>query len=191
MLQISVLNLFVQFKARFPNMVVGEITRRKMRNALEKGITADQVRNPLMMSSLLLRSSKVPAVILLCYRLLTCQIIAYLTVHAHPQMHKNNPLLPVTVQDQLRLYETELHRVVHSPAGHLYADFSSIQEYTMALAYAKQLDVVLWDSGEAVKGAGGGGSFFVTAEGHGAIKGYVAGLEAEINGGGQGGDGYS
>lgn len=42
-LQISVLNLFVQFKARFPNMVVGEITRRKMRGALEKGISADQV----------------------------------------------------------------------------------------------------------------------------------------------------
>lgn len=47
-LQISVLNLFVQFKARFPNMVVGEITRKKMRNALEKGITADQVSKPLL-----------------------------------------------------------------------------------------------------------------------------------------------
>lgn len=43
-LQISVLGLFVQFKARFPNMVVGEITRAKMKGALEKGITADQVR---------------------------------------------------------------------------------------------------------------------------------------------------
>lgn len=45
LLQIAVLNLFVQFKARFPDMVVGEITRGKMKGALEKGITADQVRD--------------------------------------------------------------------------------------------------------------------------------------------------
>jgi transcription initiation factor TFIIH subunit 4 len=45
LLQIAVLNLFVQFKARFPDMVVGEITRGKMKGALEKGITADQVRS--------------------------------------------------------------------------------------------------------------------------------------------------
>ncbi|KAL7409438.1 transcription factor Tfb2-domain-containing protein [Mrakia frigida] len=194
-LQISVLNLFVQFKARFPNMVVGEITRRKMRNALEKGITADQ-------------------------------IISYLTVHAHPQMHKNNPLLPVTVQDQLRLYETELHRVkttdgsffhsfflfAHSlvltlsllpspffssptlahptslvlpfPSGHLYSDFTSLQEYTMALAYANQLNVVVHDLGKERM------MFFVTTEGHGAIKSYVSGLEAELNALDGGGGGW-
>lgn len=45
LLQIAVLNLFVQFRARFPDMVVGEITRAKMKGALEKGITADQVRS--------------------------------------------------------------------------------------------------------------------------------------------------
>lgn len=51
LLQIAVLNLFVQFKARFPDMVVGEITRGKMKGALEKGITADQVRELLRLPS--------------------------------------------------------------------------------------------------------------------------------------------
>lgn len=43
-LQIAVLNLFVQLQSRFRNMVAGVITRDSVRNALLKGITADQVR---------------------------------------------------------------------------------------------------------------------------------------------------
>ena len=39
------------------------------------------------------------------------QIIAYLTHHAHPQMYKNEPLLPITVSDQIRLWEREQNRV--------------------------------------------------------------------------------
>ena len=42
-LQIAVLNLFVQLQSRFQNMVAGVITRDSVRNALIKGITADQV----------------------------------------------------------------------------------------------------------------------------------------------------
>lgn len=43
-LQIAVLNLFVQLQSRFRNMVTGLITRDSIRNALMKGITAEQVR---------------------------------------------------------------------------------------------------------------------------------------------------
>ncbi|KAF8713530.1 hypothetical protein AX14_012955, partial [Amanita brunnescens Koide BX004] len=39
------------------------------------------------------------------------QIISYLITHAHPQMRKNNPLIPVTVQDQIRLWELEKNRL--------------------------------------------------------------------------------
>lgn len=42
-LQIAVLNLFVQLQARFQNMVTGVISRESVRNALVKGITADQM----------------------------------------------------------------------------------------------------------------------------------------------------
>lgn len=42
-LQTAVLNLFVSLKYRFPNLVVGSITRDSVRRALSNGISADQV----------------------------------------------------------------------------------------------------------------------------------------------------
>ena len=42
-LQIAVFNLFVNLKSRFPNLVVGAITRDSVKKALANGITADQV----------------------------------------------------------------------------------------------------------------------------------------------------
>lgn len=133
-LQTAVLNLFVTMKYRFPNLVVGMLTRESVRKALSNGITADQ-------------------------------IISYLTVHAHPQMRKNNPLLPVTVQDQVRLWELERNRL-KSAQGFLYKDFASQADYDYVLAYAKQLGVVLWEN--AVKR-----SFFGTLEGHANIRGFI------------------
>lgn len=43
-LRTAVLNLFVSLKYRFPNLVVGSITRDSVKKALNNGITADQVR---------------------------------------------------------------------------------------------------------------------------------------------------
>lgn len=43
-LRIAVLNLFVSLKSRFPNLVVGVITRDSVKSALANGITAEQVR---------------------------------------------------------------------------------------------------------------------------------------------------
>jgi len=45
-LQTAVLNLFVSLKYRFPNLVVGSITRDSVKKALMNGITADQVPLP-------------------------------------------------------------------------------------------------------------------------------------------------
>ena len=39
------------------------------------------------------------------------QIISYLHSHAHPEMRKNTPTLPVTVIDQIRLWEMERNRL--------------------------------------------------------------------------------
>lgn len=43
-LEIAVLNLFITMKYRFPNLVVGMLTRESVRKALSNGISADQVR---------------------------------------------------------------------------------------------------------------------------------------------------
>jgi len=42
-LQIAVLNLFITLKSRFPNLVIGMITRESIKDALHNGITAEQV----------------------------------------------------------------------------------------------------------------------------------------------------
>ncbi|KAI0710183.1 transcription factor Tfb2 [Earliella scabrosa] len=133
-LQIAVLNLFVTLKSRFPNLVVGAITRDSVKKALTNGITADQ-------------------------------IISYLITHAHPQMRKNKPLLPVTVQDQIRLWELEKNRV-KSQEGYLYTAFASQADYEYVLNYAKQLDVVLWENASRR-------CFFGSVEGHANIRGFI------------------
>jgi transcription initiation factor TFIIH subunit 4 len=76
-LQTAVLNLFVSLKYRFPNLVVGSITRDSVKKALMNGIKADQVTYRDFVS---------------CFRLtliVNRQIISYLITHAHPQMRKN------------------------------------------------------------------------------------------------------
>ncbi|KAG6866872.1 hypothetical protein C0991_008809 [Blastosporella zonata] len=150
-LQTAVLNLFVSLKYRFPNLVVGSITRDSVKKALNNGISADQ-------------------------------IISYLITHAHPQMRKNvsnlwpsnvdslrfpeqNPLLPVTVQDQIRLWELERNRL-KSSEGYLYTSFTSQADYELVLNYAKELDVVLWENS-------GKRCFFGSMEGHANIRGFI------------------
>ncbi|KAF8629954.1 hypothetical protein AX17_005520 [Amanita inopinata Kibby_2008] len=133
-LQTAVLNLFVSLKYRFPNLVVGSITRDSVKKALMSGISADQ-------------------------------IISYLITHAHPQMRKNNPLLPVTVQDQIRLWELEKNRL-RSDEGYLYTAFASQADYEYVLKYAKELEVVLWENPTKR-------CFFGSLEGHANIKGFI------------------
>jgi len=133
-LQTAVLNLFITMKSRFPNLVVGTVTRDSVKKALSSGITADQ-------------------------------IIRYLSTHAHPQMRKNNPLIPVTVQDQIRLWELERNRL-KSQEGYLYTAFASQADYEFVLRYAEQLRVVLWKNNAKR-------SFFGTLEGHSNIRGYI------------------
>ncbi|VDB84710.1 unnamed protein product [Peniophora sp. CBMAI 1063] len=133
-LQTAVLNLFVNMKARFPNLVVGMITRESVRRALTNGITAEQ-------------------------------IISYLTTYAHPQMRKYNPLIPVTVQDQIRLWELERNRM-KSDDGYLYTDFSSQGDYELLLDYAKRQGFVLWESAPRR-------AFVGRASGHASIKSFV------------------
>ncbi|CUA72646.1 RNA polymerase II transcription factor B subunit 2 [Rhizoctonia solani] len=133
-LQTSVLNLFVALRSRFPNLVVGHITRESVKRALAKGISAEQ-------------------------------IISYLETHAHPQMRRQNPLLPVTVQDQIRLWEMEQNRVQEAE-GYLYTEFGSQADYDLVLRYAKEINLVLYESARDRQ-------FFAKADGHALIRQYI------------------
>ncbi|KAJ3134534.1 RNA polymerase II transcription factor B 52 kDa subunit [Physocladia obscura] len=69
------------------------------------------------------------------------QITQFLANHAHSEMKK---VLPNTVVDQIRLWESERKRAV-AHASHLYSDFGRIQDYLEVLS---ELGYVLWNSDE-------------------------------------------
>ena len=113
LLQIAILQLFARFSTRYPNMVAGKITRESIRRAVGMGITSDQ-------------------------------IISFLTTHAHPQMRlKNNPVLPPTVVDQIRLWQIEGERM-KATTGFLFKEFVSAAEFEAPCRYAEEIGVLVW-----------------------------------------------
>ncbi|RKP09597.1 transcription factor Tfb2-domain-containing protein [Thamnocephalis sphaerospora] len=93
------------------------------------------------------------------------QMIAYLTTHAHPYMRKQVPTLPLTVVDQIRLWELEKNRM-QPKQGYLYQQFARQQDYDTVLQYAEELGVVLWHS-RAKR------MLVVTQDGHVQVRAYV------------------
>ncbi|ODV91702.1 hypothetical protein CANCADRAFT_20913 [Tortispora caseinolytica NRRL Y-17796] len=73
------------------------------------------------------------------------QIILYLTVHAHPQMLRNDPVLPGTIADQIKLWQLEKERMT-TTQGYLFKDFSGPREYEIAARYATEIGVLTWQN---------------------------------------------
>lgn len=94
------------------------------------------------------------------------QIIAYLSHHAHPQMWTQHPLLPVTVTDQIRLWERERNRI-SGEEGRLYEGFSSFADYELVRDYAIQQSVLIYHNDESRL-------LFVTAAGHEVMRDFIS-----------------
>lgn len=119
-LEIAVLNLFITMKYRFPNLVVGMLTRESVRKALSNGISADQVRyrfitRPVMifngcdvLDHQLSNDARSPTNAEECNRLTNSVVAVHISL---TYVIAQNPLLPVTVQDQIRLWELERNRL--------------------------------------------------------------------------------
>ncbi len=82
------------------------------------------------------------------------QIISFLTTHAHPQMAKNQPILPPTVVDQIRLWQLEGDRM-KATVGFLFTGFNTKADFDAPCRYAEEIGVLVWKN-EAQK------KFFVT-----------------------------
>lgn len=76
------------------------------------------------------------------------------------------PLLPVTVLDQIRIWENDKNRV-RSAEGFLYEDFKSDADFAMVRDYAASLEVVLWESEPKAR------KLFVSADGHESVKAFI------------------
>jgi len=82
------------------------------------------------------------------YGITSDQIIRYLAVNAHEEMHRhaaNNgrpgQVLPPTVVDQIRLWQMENERMT-STKGFLFKDFDSAREYEDLVKYADEVGVL-------------------------------------------------
>ncbi|KAJ0174375.1 hypothetical protein K1T71_010521 [Dendrolimus kikuchii] len=120
-LQVALLGLFTELVYRFPNLVVGVLTRESVRQALRGGITAEQ-------------------------------IIHYLEQHSHSQMLKSETggikstsMLPPTVVDQIRLWESERNRFTYTE-GVVYNQFLSQADFVVLRDYARQQGVLTWQN---------------------------------------------
>ncbi|KAJ9099238.1 hypothetical protein QFC21_004118 [Naganishia friedmannii] len=145
-LQIAILNLFVDIRVRYPNLIVGKLERDTVKRAMEEGITASQ-------------------------------IISYLSTHAHPQMQKNNPLLPITVVDQLHLWDKERNRLDTNEGvlfklrqKHLYED---------AVSHAKTLGSLIYHAESNRPSQGFVGNVFVATFAAGPMRDYLNTRRAE------------
>lgn len=103
------------------------------------------------------------------------QIISYLSSRAHPQMKAlatttnpssrssaENPLLPTTVVDQIRLWEHERRRIVTAEC-YLYDEFSSEHDFELVREYAREVGGLLWEDGKRRR-------LGVSAEGQGQVR---------------------
>lgn len=99
-----------------------------------------KTRYPNMLTATLTKSSIQRAIAM---GITADQIVSYLSTHAHPIMRRNNPVLPPTVVDQVRLWQLEGERM-KATSGFLIRDLNLADEYSRAVGYAETLGVLVW-----------------------------------------------
>jgi transcription initiation factor TFIIH subunit 4 len=116
-LQLALVGMFTDFLFRFPNLVVGVITRDSIRQALRTGITAEQIITFLHMH-------------------------AHQTMKASGSSSHS---VPPSVVDQIRLWEMERNRLTYSESV-LYNQFLSQRDYEVVRDYAQGIGVLAHSS---------------------------------------------
>ena len=161
-LEIAILNLFVQMKTRFSNMVCGQITRESIRNALYNGITSDQIIKFLethahpQMKALAKEKLDKKVEFDASHNINTAGGAPQSKTDGTISQHKLE-VIPPNVVDQIKLWQLELDRI-QTVEGYLFKDFANQQEYDMLSNYATELGVLVW--GDKAKR-----KFFVTKDG--------------------------
>ncbi|GMT24388.1 hypothetical protein PFISCL1PPCAC_15685, partial [Pristionchus fissidentatus] len=90
------------------------------------------------------------------------QIISFLKTNSHPESANSALPIPITVSDQIRLWEDERKRLLYQDAT-LYSGFESEKEYEDVLSFAEREDILLLaDSSRK--------NVVVTSEGHEKVK---------------------
>lgn len=118
-LQVALLGLFTELLYRFPNLIVGVMTRDSVRQAFRGGITAEQIISYLEQHA-----------------------------HPNMLTKENTSintesLLPPTVVDQIKLWENERNRFTFTE-GVAYNQFLSQSDFITLRDYAQSINVLMW-----------------------------------------------
>lgn len=119
-LQVAVLGLFTELLYRFPNLVVGVLTRDSVRQALRGGITAEQIVSYL-------------------------EQYAHPNMKLTESAIKSKSSLPPTVVDQIKLWELERNRFTYTE-GVVYNQFLSQADFVTLRDYALSISVLVWQN---------------------------------------------
>lgn len=152
-LEIAILNLFVNLRTRFSNMVSGQITRESIRNALYNGITSDQVIN-------FLETHAHPQMRALAKEKLDKKVEFEASNNINTASSSNQhklEILPPTVVDQIKLWQLELDRI-QAFEGYLFKEFANQQEFDVLCNYASDVGVLIWSDKTKMR-------FFVSKDG--------------------------
>uniref|UniRef100_A0A914H4A1 General transcription factor IIH subunit 4 n=1 Tax=Globodera rostochiensis TaxID=31243 RepID=A0A914H4A1_GLORO len=117
-LQLAILSTFTQILYRFQDIAIGVLSRDSIRRALQTGITARQITQ-------------------------------YLTanmrqLHARNSSRASDPVVPVTVVEQIYLWEQERKRFT-SDNGTLYSNYDSEADFVAMRDFAREAGLSLWD----------------------------------------------
>lgn len=162
-LEIAILNLFVSMKTRFANMVMGQITRESIRNALYNGITAEQIIRFLethahsQMRSLAKEKLDKKIEFDASHNINTAGGAPQSKSMDSGVAQHRLEILPPNVVDQIKLWQLELDRI-QTFDGFLFKDFKDQNEYEILCNYATEVGVLLWSDKSKLR-------FFVTPDG--------------------------
>lgn len=171
-LEIAILNLFVSMKTRFANMVMGQITRESIRNALYNGITADQIIR--FLETHAHSQMRTLAKEKLDKKIEFDASHNINTAGGAPQSKSMDSgvaqhrleILPPNVVDQIKLWQLELDRI-QTFDGYLFKDFKDQNEYDILCNYATEVGVLLWSEKAKLR-------FFVTADGMSQVADFAS-----------------
>ncbi|XP_055531849.1 general transcription factor IIH subunit 4 [Wyeomyia smithii] len=119
-LQVALLGLFTELLYRFPNLVVGVLTRDAVRQAFRGGITAEQIIS-------YLEQHAHPTML-----------------NTEHTVNTKSPL-PPTVVDQIKLWENERNRFTYTE-GVVYNQFLSQGDFNTLRDYAQSIGVMIWQN---------------------------------------------
>ncbi|VDN52714.1 unnamed protein product [Dracunculus medinensis] len=137
-LQLAILSTFTEMIYRFNDISIGVLTRESARRAFQVGITASQIIS-------FLRNNAHPV-----------------TLSAEASSNGTVQCVPVTIADQLRLWEDERQRLTYFSAT-IYSTFESENEYADVREFAKNEGILLWNDDLQRL-------LVVTEEGHDRVK---------------------